>query len=320
MNPGPGPRRHPRAFWSAVLLAVALIATGTVVAVTGYLRSNGPDGVVTAYFTALARGDAPGALALGPVPDAPHTLLTSTVLREQLDIAPVRDVGVGPVDRHGATATVRVEYTLGFAGRATPVKDVVGTRLVDGTWRLQRSAATTQLQVVRGADRATILGGPVPEGAVGLFPGAVPIRFDTAFLELDPAHSAVTFAGDPTTQVFPQVAPAGERAVDAAIGVALGHCLAGVSDVRCPLPDGGRAVPDSVRGQVVGALSKALSVDLADGAAGVLRVTGDLRVRGSYRVLSFRNVTTTRSGTFTLRVLARAYAHAPVVISWDPPL
>lgn len=319
MRDAQAPRRHRRAFWSAVVLAVAVIATGTIVAVTGYLRTGGPDGVVGRYYAALARGDAPGALALGLPPDAPHTLLTSTVLREQRRIAPIRDVTVGSVDQHGSQASVAVRYTLGFAGAPRSVRDVVAVRLVDGTWRLQHAAATTQLQVVRGADRSTILGGPVPDGVVGLFPGAVPITFDTAYLELDPAHSDVTFGGDPTTQVFPRVSPAGTRAVRAAVAVGLHRCFTGRGDLRCPLPYG-RAVPGSVRGQILGNVSTGLSVDLNDGATGRLRATGDVKVRGSYRVLSFRNVVATSTGTFTLSVLASTYAHAPLVISWDPPL
>ncbi|HEV7206703.1 MAG TPA: hypothetical protein VGN18_19015 [Jatrophihabitans sp.] len=320
MSSAPAPRRHPRAYWSAVLLTVALIVGGTLVAIRSYLDSSGPDGVVARYFAALAAGDAPAALALGPVPDAPHTFLTSTVLRDQLGLAPIRDITVDRVEQHGATATVRVEYALAFRSGSVPVHDAVPTRLVGGTWQLARSAAATQLQVVRGADRATIAGGPIPDGTVGLFPGAVPIRFDTGYLELDPEHSAVTFAGDPTTQVFPRVSDAGERAVVAAVATALRRCLAGAADLRCPLPDGGRAVPGSVRGRLASDLTQGVSVDLADGAAGALKVTGDVKVHGSYRTLSFRNVTTTTTGIFTLPVLATTYARAPVVTSWDPPL
>src|SRR5436309_16271 len=63
-------------------------------------------------------------------------------------------------------------------------------------WRLLAAAVPVQLYMNNASSRATLAGAAVPDGEVALFPGAVPIRFDTA--ELQVAHGAITF-GAPTT-------------------------------------------------------------------------------------------------------------------------
>ena len=63
------PRRRPVLFRSAVVVAVLLLAGGSVVAVRSWLATSGPAGTVRGYLAALAGGDAPSALAFGdPAP------------------------------------------------------------------------------------------------------------------------------------------------------------------------------------------------------------------------------------------------------------
>ena len=60
-------------YWSAVVLAVAVLAGGAVFAYLGYRSTAGPDGTVRGYFAALARADAPAALGFGRLPAGPPT-------------------------------------------------------------------------------------------------------------------------------------------------------------------------------------------------------------------------------------------------------
>lgn len=316
--PATGPRRHAAAFWSAVIAASLLLGGGVLVAALGYGATAGPDGAVRGYFAALARSDAPAALAFGDLPSGPHTLLTSTVLREQQRIAPMRQFSIKSTRRDGTRATVTIDYTLEFPGDRQQITDTVQVRETDGSWRLVRAAIPTQLEVVRAAQRATIVGAGIPEGTVLVFPGAVPIRLDTPYLELEAAEDSVSFTAGPTTQVSATVSEAGKKAVRSAVSVALRSCLDGSSrDRRCPQPTE-RCVPGSLRGALVGAIGDDLTVDLDQTATGTLDITGGVRVRvrGTYRKLTFRNRTVVGSGQLRLPIRASAYAVGPLQIVW----
>lgn len=311
--------RHRGLFWSAVGLALIALVGGSLVAYRGYAATSGPDGVVRDYFAALARSDAPAALGLGELPDGPHTLLTSTVLREQQRIAPISDVQVAAVATHGDRASVTVRYRLGFAAGTRPASDVVPVYRRDSVWRLSRTAAGTELRLTQAVERATVAGGPIPDGTVLLFPGAVPIGFDTPYLELDPASAQVGFATNPETDVLVRVSAAGTAAARAVIGTALRACVSAGSaaDPRCPLPSG-RCVPGSLRGRLTGS-TNTLDVRLEAAPAGVIGISGTVAFRGSYRVLDFDNIASSRSGTAQLQVDATVYAIAPLTLRWSSP-
>lgn len=311
----PGPRRRPRLFWSAVVVATLLLGGGVVVAALGYAQTSGPDGAVRGYFAALARADAPAALGFGDLPSGPHTLLTSTVLSAQQRIAPVERFSIRTTRRNGDRANVEVEYTLAFPGDDQKITDTVAVRRVGDQWRLASTAVATQLELVSALNRATIVGAGIPQGTVLLFPGAVPISFDTPYLQLQPARDSVSVDVGVTTQVVVVLSDRGTRAVATAMTAALRSCLAAGADLRCPQPSE-RFVPGSVRGALAGPVEEELSVRLADGPNGSLEITGEVQVRGSYRKLGFDNRAITRSGQFLLPVHATAFAVAPVQITW----
>ncbi|MBN9618661.1 MAG: hypothetical protein J0H43_02875, partial [Actinobacteria bacterium] len=194
------------------LVSVALLAGGTYLAVDGYTSTEGPGDAVRGYFAALADSDAPTALAYGSVPSGSDSLLTSAVLREQNRIAALRDVTIGATTRTGSHATVTVRYTLAFPGHPQTLSAQVGVHKAGDDWRLDTIAVATQIELLGAQDRASILGTAIPEGTTLLFPGVVPVRFDTAYLALAPAASAVTFGAQPTTQVSVQASPAGRQA------------------------------------------------------------------------------------------------------------
>jgi hypothetical protein len=317
--PAAAPPRHPLMFWAAVAAASLVVGGGVLVAALGYAQMAGPDGAVRGYFAALARSDAPSALAFGDLPVGPHTLLTSTVLREQQRIAPIRNLSIVSIARQGSNASVKVEYTLAFGGDSRLISDTVRVYQRGGKWRLVHAAIPTQLDVVRGLQRATIVGAGIPEGTSLVFPGAVPIKFDTPYLQLDATQDSVSFAAGPTTQVVVEVSKAGKSAVVSAVTAALRACLgASGQDDRCPQPNE-RYVPHSLRGALVGAINDDVSARLAVGPSGALEITGDVQVSGTYRKLTFENQTVTGSGKLRLPIRARAYAVAPLQLTWDRP-
>jgi hypothetical protein len=303
-------------YWGATVLGVLLLVGGSVLAVVGFADTAGPAGVVRGYFAAVSRGDAPRALALGHVPDGPHTLLTSEVLRAQQRVAPLRRVRIEAVHRSGDRARVTVRYVLDFPRHPQAVGASVGVHRANGDWRLDAVAVRASLDIAAALDRATIVGAGIPDGETLLFPGAVPVTFDTPFLQLDPASSHVDFGADPVVRVEVQVSRRGRDTALGALAASLDACLAGSGDLTCPLPSE-RFVPGSIRGRVAEPLAKAVRVTLRPAGAGVLDVAGDVAVdASSYQRLSFNNRARPGSGRVVLKLHARAYATAPLHLVW----
>ncbi|HEU5267126.1 MAG TPA: hypothetical protein VFU35_10525 [Jatrophihabitans sp.] len=301
-------------WWCGVLVAVALVALGGVAAYRGYARSGGPDAAVRGYFAALARADAPGALAYAATPTGPHTLLTSTVLREQQRQAPITSFRITRSARVGAGTRVVVHYVLAFAGRPRDVVDTVTVRERDGDWRVDPAAITTRLRIGQAADRATLLGAPVPTEPVLLFPGALPIRFDTPNLQVTAEHDHVTFASAATTDVTVALSATGRAAVQSGVRSALGACLAGRGPVTCPLP-GDRYVPGSLRGAVPS--NAKLSISLGTEGSGVVDVAGNVALTAAYRRLTFENRAVAGHGRIQLPLRAQLYVTRPNTVVWS---
>jgi hypothetical protein len=318
---GSGRRRTvPRwVFWTAVLACVGLLAGGLVYAWTGYQQTNGPAGAVTGYFAALQRGDAAAALGFGTVPDGDHSLLTAPVLAEQRRLAPIRDVTVLSTSRQGGTATVTVRYLLGFPAQARQVTDRIAVTRAGHGWRLDRVAALTHLDLTGARERASILGSEVSEGDVLLFPGAIPISFDTNYLQLPDASASVRLSQSEETLLSVDVSAAGRAAVTAALNAAIANCLSGsgTPDPRCPLP-AGQVVPGSVRGTLAPGALRDVRMSVRADAAGVITISGsDVSVRARYTSLDFNNRPLTRSGPVQLAVAATTFAVRPLRIYWS---
>ena len=307
-----------RRYWAAVVAAALVTGSGVLVAALGLARSSGPDAVVTGYFAALGRGDAPGALAYGEVPAGPHVLLTSEVLAVQRRTAPITDVHVRSVHRAGRTATVAVDYAIAFPGAPQQVHDTVALHERGDTWRMDAVAVSTQFQLLGAVLRAQIAGAGIPKGTVLAFPGAVPVGFDTPYLQLTAADDYLTLSGAvPITQVFVGLTDAGRRAVVASVARSLDACYGPHASAAalCPLPDG-QYVPGRLRGSVVGPLDRRLGIDVARDPEGTIEVDGTVPVRGSYVRISFDGRVQSGSGTVQVPVSGRAYPVAPLAIHW----
>jgi hypothetical protein len=302
------------AYWTAVLISVVALAVGGVYAYVGYRATSGPDGAVKGYFAALARGDAPAALGFGDRPTGPHDLLTSAVLAEQQRIAPLHDLRITDVARAGSEATVRFSYQLGFARGNREVTGSVRVLHRGSGWRLAETAVATTIDLTQATDRLSFAGSSVPEGPTLMFPGALPIRFDTAYLMLDPLTTDVEFGTGDRLRVTVVATPAARDQLMTELGAKLRACVSGPPPAAdCPLPSA-RYVPGSLHGRIVGDLSDDIHLDVSVDAAGTISATGTVHFTGRYRRLTYENVATARRGALSLPVAASAYAVRPLAV------
>ena len=312
------PRRGP--FWLAVMVSVIALVGGGFVALSNYLSDDGPGAVVTSYFAALGRGDAARALSYGQVPPGAHTYLTATVLRDQLAVATLGPADVLSVSENNTTAEVTINYPVRFADGILTVNDVVPLVQRGDTWRLVASAVEAKVGLAQAGQRALFARGAFPDARVALFPGALPISFDTPNLQVDPGPSVVHFSTGDYTGLAVSASPAGVKAARDAVGSALRSCLAGaVSTALCPVPSGTvRAVPGSLRGSIaLDRTESKLMVSLTPDATGVLVITGTVSVDGQYESLDYNNTGSVVSRrSIELPVSAECYATSVDVVTW----
>lgn len=308
-----------------MVLAAVLFVGGGLFALRAYSRTSGPAGAVKGYFAALQRGDAPAALGFGLLPPGPRTLLTTNVLRAQQQEAPITDVRVGTVNSAGGRATVSVSYSLGFSSGIRVVDDRVIVVHQGRNWRLAQAAVATRLVLQQAASRATILDAAVPTGTVLMFPGAVPIIFNTSLLQLAVSTSSVLLDGGGQTKLVVQVSSSGQSAVLAAVTSALQACLAPPAGARpaltCPLPSD-RYVPGSLRGQFPQSDIAKLTLGVSDQSSGVIEIdAASVTVTdASYTILDANNQPKTGAGTVSLPITATiypTYPSSPLVVHWS---
>jgi hypothetical protein len=317
--------RHRGLFWLAALVSVFAVAGGGFIAINSYFNSAQPSAVAMSYFAALARGDAARALSYGPVPPGNTAYLTTDVLKDQLAVGAISHVQVLSVARTGSTgdsAKVNVSYQLSGSGTGHVVTDTVPMIRKNRRWWLADTAVTTKVSLSRAQQRATFAGAAVPTGSVLLFPGALPIKFDTANLELGGTGSSVQFAGGNNTGLLVEASAAGIGAARASVGAALTSCLAATSaDVFCPVPGLGsttvRAVPASLHGTLAAKATDGLAVTVSPAPSGVLLIDGAVSVNGHYVSLAYANTTTpVSSDKISVTIAAQCYATKPDAVTW----
>jgi hypothetical protein len=301
-------------YWIAVVVAIGALVSGAIVAYVGYSATAGPDGAVKGYFAALARSDAPAALAFGGLPAGPRDMLTSQVLAEQQQIAPLRNVRIGNATQHGGHAVVHYSYRLLFAAGAQTVRGQVRLRDTDAGWRLRRVATPVTVQLAQAVDRSAFAQTSIPSGRTVLFPGALPIRFDTDYLALRPATPQVRLDAADSFKLSARPSASARSQLTKAVQHRMTSCVSAPPPTAdCPLPSA-RYVPGSLRGKLVGNVSHELHFAVSSEAAGAIEVDGTVAFRGSYRRLTYDNVTETRHGRLRLQVHAAAYAVRPLKV------
>ena len=317
------PRRRRKLLVLAVMVGLGAATTG-VLAYRDIADSNSPSTIVGNYYAAVASGDAPEALAYAEnPPSSPY--LTSTVLKQQLALAPMRDVRVGTVAVHGDSATVDVSYHLAFADTTHDVSDQVALLRHGSSWRLAAVAAPIAVSPsTENADRVMLAGRPLRTTMrTDLFPGALPVTTDTDAIVVrgDPAVSLANAGAATELQVEVAVSPARRSQVITALTAALNKCLAANStDVRCPLPSVDRPVPGSLHGSLVTPFSAdSLYVTPADEGRGILQVSGEVQVKASWKAWNFNNIAVPDSETVAVKVKATTALDQPDTIYWTVP-
>ena len=72
----------------------------------------------------------------GSLPAGSRSFLTSTVLHQQLKLAPMRDITIGADTDSGSDTRVSFGYDLAFGRGDQHVEDSVLVRQLGGRWRL----------------------------------------------------------------------------------------------------------------------------------------------------------------------------------------
>jgi hypothetical protein len=305
-------------YWVALAVAVVAVVGGSVTAISDYLSTSSPAGVVAGYFSALASGDAPGALSFGAVPSGDRSFLTTPALRDELAVAQIRDVRVGSMTGSGGTRQAAVGYRLQYSWGSRQVADTVGLVKVGSRWKLADSAVSATVSLDNALQRASFAGTAVPRTVVDLFPGAIPLVFDTAILQLPAGVGVVRFDGSSTADMQAGVSDVGTRAIEAAMASAVTACLtAATPQALCPDPTvNTRAVPASMHGTLI-ASTLTVAASVQPDSDGKISITGGFQVNGSYRSLNYDNQASTTTGTFEVTYLAHCFATTATSIVWD---
>jgi hypothetical protein len=311
-------RRLSPARTGVALVAVLALIGGIAFAVTALTQVTSPRSTVAEYFAALRRADAPAALSLGPRLNGDTRLLTSVVLRQQQQLGPISDITVGGTAENGSRATVAVSYRVGGAAPTTRNETVALHRKGNG-WELDRSSSLVSAHLLNAAHRATLAGLPVPSTPMHVFPGVLPLRFDTAALQMDPKVPTLTLSADVNLNVRVELSAAGRSTLAAQLDSAVAACLRN-PPTPCPLQaTDTRTVPGSLRGTVTARPSAGppqLKFSAGD-ADGLVTVSGTFQADAQWTVLNFENQPQQKHGTVSVDYCAQLYVSKPAAIVWQ---
>ena len=298
------------------MVSVLVLVGGVVTAVASYLQIESPRQVLQSYFAALRAADAPRALGYGRPVSGDTRYLTSAVLAAQQRLAPVGVPTVLSEERSGPAAKLTITYSI---GSDRPLQEQVVLHRDSRRWRLDTPAPTVRLDIGPAAHRANLAGLAVPTGAVALFPGVVPLDYDTDNLQVRSHSDRVTFTATGILQVTPELTTAGRDAVTTGVKAAMTKCLDEGSSAppNCPLtPVSQRTVPATLRGEVT---DLDLSSDpelVSSDADGLVQIAGTFTVTGSWQTLDGNNQAVRRTGAAAVQMTARAYVTVPAEIAW----
>lgn len=234
-------------------LAVVLVIAGIVWAVISTTNSNRDKAIAqtaTTYLNALADADATAALATLADKPTNQTLLTSTVLADSRDAAPLRDIQIGaPTFDGGTTATVPAHYTLGDQPVSTTLHLEGDGRT---QWLLSDGTADLTLSATKGLLVNTA---KVTETTNPVFPGTYRLTTGTTDLTLEGASTAVLTTPDAPTATLtavPALSEAGKTKTLDTVKGRFDECLAATEarPANCPFgvrTDDVEVTPGSVK-------------------------------------------------------------------------
>lgn len=303
-------------------VAVVMLATGGTVGVLALVHVYSSTSIVADYFRALQSGDAAKALSLGTAPAGDTHLLTSAVLRSQAKAGPIEDVRINGSSSDKRKSRVAISYRIGGVSPVSRNESITLHRKGKG-WELDRTSSLVTVHVGTAAHRVTIGGGAIPSGAVRMFPGLVPVQFDTPALQTDGRPAAVSLATNSDAEVDVGLSAAGQKALGAGVDVAAQRCLGpSAASVLCPFaPEQSRAVPGTLRGTISTLPSAATPSYQLDpkSADGLVSVTGSFTVSATWTSLDFENQPKPSKGRVEISYDAQVYVSQPDTVEWMMP-
>ena len=165
------------------------------------------------------------------------------------------------------------------------------------------------LTLLQAADRASFAGAVIPFDSTLVFPGAVPITFDSPYLRLTLATDQLTLSQSSDVELSAELTPAATSAIVHQLNTLLTACgrAADAADAssgaRCPVPSP-QFVPGSMSGTLMSQPSD-LTLGVASSSTGLITITGEADFDGSYRMLDFNDVAHARTGSFRSRSTQR---------------
>lgn len=252
-------RRTPLIIGGAVL-AVIILAAGATFAVTRLGGGSGgglsPSETVQAYLDALAAGDAEKALSFGKTQPASTELLTSDILKKQIEEAPITNIRILSNDEaleNIGMATVQVAANFGDAVSDTQLR----LSKVEEEWKLE--TATVKIDPpnsVGGDDDAsktlTVFDQPIEQNAIYVFPGYLEIGSSNKYLDVtsEPVLLDKLYLGSGYLQPTFELNAEGKSAINTALKDAYAACEKSslMSPPGCPATlRSGDALEGSVR-------------------------------------------------------------------------
>jgi hypothetical protein len=189
---------------------------------------------VQGYLSALAAGDANGALAYAAVPPANKTLLTKQALAAAKKNGAISSIKVTPVDDPAATL-VDASYKVG----KKPVTVSFAVDSSSGSWKLTNVAAEADLSFVGRGYPMLINGTKVTGTNVSLFPGSYTFSTGLKYLTYGSPNTIVVDSPiEPvaTYGLAVTVSKSGKKAAAAAVKTRYRTCLKSDSakPANCP--------------------------------------------------------------------------------------
>lgn len=219
-------RNHRLARILGALVAVALFVGGSVWLAAQSAATNREKAIrttATTYLTALAAGDAEGALATLEAEPQNRVLLSESVLKAAMAASPLTDPTVTAVTSKDGDATAAVTYSLG----GKPVTTTLALK-GDGkmAWKIADGVSDLMVTNVQGL---TVNGATITQPVNPVFPGTYTAVATTDLIKLDGTTSAVV--SDPsvpvsTLEVTPALSEKGVTDARAAAKAAFDACLA----------------------------------------------------------------------------------------------
>ncbi|WP_442791337.1 serine/threonine-protein kinase [Mycobacterium sp. Aquia_216] len=191
------------------------------------------------YLEALGRGDATAALAFSAHPPPPRPLLTTEVLRAQLNAAPITNISVRSAPSAPGDNPADVQYViLSATFGPTPSQARVAVHRTGSDWKLDTTTATINLGAPGTSNaslKAVALWGVPTNGVspVTVFPGGLSISSTNRYIDITAPATAVLLDALSSTIEAPTIQPTaalndtGLQAAKTAVDSFIHHCHRG---------------------------------------------------------------------------------------------